>query len=159
MTNHLSGALDRNFQRWPVMGIYLWPNSWFYAASANHDEVMSYMKDWIRNRSEWLDANIPGEAIECERFEPPYQGIVTGIESASNTSFKVFPNPATSILFIEGIRTVSEVKILNMLGKSVFKQNPNADKVSIDISAIPRGIYILSIKYENGLEIKKIRIR
>lgn len=161
MANYLSGARARNFQRWPVMGIYVWPNSWFYAASSSHDEVMDYMKGWIEDRSIWLDSNIPGVVQDCERYKPPYPGLVTGIEGSiySRNSFNVYPNPARNVLFIEGNQSIKEVVIINMLGQTVYRENFSSNLVTIDVSSISqKGIYLLSVKTDHAVEIRKIRL-
>lgn len=47
------GPQQRNFQRWPVIGVYVWPN-YFYKANSFDAEV-SWLKDWINQRMGYLD--------------------------------------------------------------------------------------------------------
>ena len=60
MIDHTAGRLQqaqrRNFQRWPLWNKYVWPNPRPYAAS--YDEAVSRLKEWLRKRGEWMDANI-----------------------------------------------------------------------------------------------------
>lgn len=56
-----TGAVDRNFLRWPVLGVYVWPNPWPYATT--HEEAIQQLKTWIANRIAWMDANITGEPL------------------------------------------------------------------------------------------------
>jgi len=59
-----SGAQQRNFEQWPVLGVYLWPN--FYVGPNYNSEVI-WLKSWIDDRLEWMDNNIPEfEVIEEE---------------------------------------------------------------------------------------------
>ena len=51
--NTKSGAA--NFDRWPVLGTYIWPNN--YIGASYQDEI-NYLKNWISNRLLWLDENI-----------------------------------------------------------------------------------------------------
>lgn len=52
----LQQAQRRNFQRWPLWNKYVWPNPRPYAGS--YDEAVSRLKEWLRKRGEWMDANI-----------------------------------------------------------------------------------------------------
>jgi hypothetical protein len=47
----LSDAHKRNFTRFPVLGIYVWPN--YYVASTYLDEL-AFMKNWISDRLDWI---------------------------------------------------------------------------------------------------------
>jgi hypothetical protein len=58
LTQSLDEAVKRNFEKWPVLGHYVWPN--YYVASVYPDEIF-WMKNWIRNRLFWLDSNLPGK--------------------------------------------------------------------------------------------------
>jgi hypothetical protein len=56
----LSESQVRNYQRWPILGTYVWPN-WFIGQS--YADEINWMKNWIRNRLLWIDGQL-GEAIE-----------------------------------------------------------------------------------------------
>jgi hypothetical protein len=65
----------------------------------------------------------------------------------SNEKFRLYPNPATSTLFIENYSQIEKLTILDLQGK-VVGTYINAQN-GIDISALPSGLYLLSIE-ENG---------
>ena len=44
-----------NFTRWPILGEWVWPN--FFAGQTYNEEV-DYLKDWVLNRTAWLDEQI-----------------------------------------------------------------------------------------------------
>jgi hypothetical protein len=50
-----SGSLDKNFETWPVLGTYIWPNNY---VGSSHDEEIGYLTNWISDRLAWLDAQI-----------------------------------------------------------------------------------------------------
>lgn len=52
----LDSAQRRNFERWPVLGSYVWPNPRPYATS--YSEEVRQLKTWFAKRIEWMDANI-----------------------------------------------------------------------------------------------------
>jgi hypothetical protein len=54
---------QRNFERWPVLGQYVWPN--FYVGPTYQTEV-NWLKQWITARLEWLDVHILGLVLSTE---------------------------------------------------------------------------------------------
>ena len=51
---------ERNFQRWSILGEYVWPN---YFVGETHAQELDYLENWLLSRLDWLDSNIPGS---CE---------------------------------------------------------------------------------------------
>ena len=57
LAQHLDDASDRNFQRWDILGTYVWPN--FYVGNTYQDEI-GFLKNWIEFRLVWIDNNLLG---------------------------------------------------------------------------------------------------
>lgn len=53
----LNDAQTRNFQKWSILGTYVWPN--FYVGNTYQDEI-TFLKNWISDRLLWMDNNMPG---------------------------------------------------------------------------------------------------
>ena len=53
---YLDDAQQRNFQRWDILGSYVWPN--YYVGDTYQDEIY-FLKSWISDRLIWMDENIP----------------------------------------------------------------------------------------------------
>ncbi|MBN2312276.1 MAG: CotH kinase family protein [Sedimentisphaerales bacterium] len=54
----LDEAQVRNFERWRILGSYVWPN-WFIADT--YDEEINWMKGWLEDRLTWMDSQIATE--------------------------------------------------------------------------------------------------
>ena len=54
----LGEAQVRNFDRWNILGTYVWPN-WFIART--YQEEINWMKGWLDDRLTWMDAQIATE--------------------------------------------------------------------------------------------------
>jgi len=52
-----SVAANNNFIRWPVLGIYIWPNNF---VGNTYQQELGYMTDWIEDRLQWMDTEIEG---------------------------------------------------------------------------------------------------
>jgi spore coat protein CotH len=51
----LAGEQKRNFVRWPIMGIYVWPNPPELVAAATYAGQAAALRDWMKRRFAWLD--------------------------------------------------------------------------------------------------------
>ena len=52
----LAEAQQRNFQRWPILGTYVWPN-WYIGQT--YDQEVAWMRQWLVGRIGWIDAQWP----------------------------------------------------------------------------------------------------
>ncbi|MFY0601970.1 MAG: CotH kinase family protein [Cyclobacteriaceae bacterium] len=172
VANQIDDAQQRNFERWPVMGIYLWPNSSFYANSNSHQEVMGHMKNWLEARLNWLDQNMPGSAQHCETYEnetslplvadgeaeEPIVEPTLGI-SDSYSNVLIFPNPSSGYLFVESGVSIDKVELFSLSGKKMLVTEGNAKVIRINFdSSIIDGIYFIHVYTQEGTSINKIRI-
>ena len=53
--NNETDIVKRNFDKWKIFGIYIWPNS--FIGNSYYEEV-DFLKNWIKNRTSWLDESI-----------------------------------------------------------------------------------------------------
>jgi PKD repeat protein len=79
--------------------------------------------------------------------------------NSSNTSeIDVYPIPASDNITIDAQNmAVSEIEIINSLGKTVIYNNAGLQK--IDVSHLPKGLYFIKVKSKNSTSIKKINIQ
>ena len=69
----------------------------------------------------------------------------------------VYPNPATNDLTIGvlGLQTTNfYLRIYDVVGSLVLEKNFN-NKTSIDVSAFPRGVYVVEVRTEKGIAVQK----
>ena len=75
-----------------------------------------------------------------------------------SSSFKVFPNPASNELKVNSNSEKNYISFYDITGKLLFSKEFNLSSISINISDLSKGIYILRIENELGLFNKKILI-
>jgi hypothetical protein len=112
--NLLKDAQKRNFEKFNVLHSYVWPN--YYIGGSYQNEV-SYLKTWINNRINWLDARI--DAIKAS--------FPNGVEELACKEYKAlaYPNPFKENFTVEfEINTGSNVAVLirNMMGQTVTEK-------------------------------------
>jgi spore coat protein CotH len=52
-----AGAIKENFDRWPVLGTYIWPNDF---VGNNYVEENTFLRGWLSERLQWMDGAIQG---------------------------------------------------------------------------------------------------
>lgn len=77
-------------------------------------------------------------------------------DNLANTSFSLYPNPATTTFYINSNKNVA-VKIFDLTGKVVKTQLYNTS--GIDVSNLEKGIYIVEINSENKKQISKLIVK
>ncbi len=140
----LDAAQERNFQRWPVLGEYVWPN---YYVGETFEQEVTWLKDWVVARLQWLDTYLPG--------------IVTAVPERLTVTVhpRVFPNPFQESLTLE--YTLERpgqvsVELVDITGRSVgvYSQGylgPGHYRLILDTSDYPAGMYHYGFFF-NGTE-------
>lgn len=63
---------------------------------------------------------------------------------------KLYPNPASSILTIESIDQMGEIRMYDHLGKLCWQRNANSKKIEVAVSQLSKGIYEVAIQDATG---------
>lgn len=131
----LEESRQRNFQRWPVIGQYVWPN--YYVGQTYEDEI-NYLKNWLTSRLVWMDYQLITD-VEKEKSE------------ISINDFKLlqnYPNPFNSNTRISYIISGNlnspqkvTLKIYDVLGREITTliddyQTDGYHSVNFDVETI-----------------------
>jgi len=61
IVDYIYEAQERNYERWPILGEYVWPNyNW---QDNDYDDEVEFFETWFYNRLNWIDNNIPGTLL------------------------------------------------------------------------------------------------
>jgi len=124
---------ERNYAKWPILGIYIWPNHFI---GTSYQEEIYYMEDWITQRLDWMDENMPGICFPV------------AVEEPTNQALSIYPNPATqsiTLQFPESKSSLDRVTITNLSGIQFLSQQVNGNQSILDISQLPPGIYVATL--------------
>ncbi|MFH0893938.1 MAG: T9SS type A sorting domain-containing protein [Bacteroidota bacterium] len=67
----------------------------------------------------------------------------------------VYPNPVTDNILIITTTDLATIRILNIHGQLMKTISSNTNKTSVDISAFPSGLYLVEVKTNTGIEVRK----
>ncbi|MGD0712153.1 MAG: T9SS type A sorting domain-containing protein, partial [Bacteroidales bacterium] len=89
-------------------------------------------------------------------------GVTTGIneppQNIENNSLTVTPNPTNDNITVNtgDLRsTINDIRIYDIVGNMVFEKNMADYKASIDVSALPGGVYVVEVKTEKGVSVRR----
>ena len=95
--------------------------------------------------------------IKTTLDENENEGDTTNVISNYESRFMVYPNPANDILFINAEVEINEVTIYDVYGRQQDnKTTRQQDMISIDLSKLNAGIYIIKINSKEGNIVKRI---
>jgi M6 family metalloprotease-like protein len=94
---------------------------------------------------------------ETELSNTVYLGPSVGIEETTtqDETLVVYPNPVSDQLTLQG-EGIQYVRLITVTGACVFEKSVKHDAFGIDMTALPQGLYFLSIQTEEGMSVKKV---
>ena len=107
LQSHIGEAADRNFERWPTLGQYVWPN--YYIGQTYQDEI-DYLRNWIITRMDWMDSELL--SIQTEMCLIPEQFSMNPL----------YPNPfnrSVSIRYDIPLDSKIKLNVFNINGKHI----------------------------------------
>jgi hypothetical protein len=144
VTTYLNEAQKRHYTRWDILGENVGAPEVGYIPTTFNTE-MGKFKDWIETRLSWLDSNMPGNA----------NGPL-GLGDQREITLRLFPNPASDLVYIESDQAIVRIEILQVSGaRMILNQDINAFSSGINVSALPSGLYLIQIVLESGERISR----
>ena len=87
--------------------------------------------------------------------------IVEGLNEEELLAEKIliYPNPTKDQVNILLPKQAKSIIISNLSGQTIFRTSPDKLRIQIDVDSFPKGIYLLSFKFENATVFKKVVIQ
>jgi len=80
---------------------------------------------------------------------------VDSVGEIIDNMFNVYPNPVQTNLYIAGESPITSCKIYNVSGEMVCVQNGNSTDMIINVEALPEGMYIIRVEYDNKTYVRR----
>lgn len=159
----ISEAGSRNFQKWTDLfnpAVYVWPNKNRFT---NYNDELVYFKNWIGQRYNWMNANLPSEYSDIEWKQPGKRWLIYqpgktiklplnlfyGTHKNVTTLSFVSKDPSIAFSFSSDSLSITSSK----LGEFVFKALAKKGTTVVSISPEYRINLATDIKEENSLPI------
>jgi hypothetical protein len=138
IATYLDESQQRNFQRWPILGTYVWPNN--FVGITYYQEV-GYLKSWLTDRLTWMDNNMFGSCNDL------------GIADEDKFVASLIPNPAKETVQISFNDEMKDgtLYLSENTGKIVKKViDINTKNIQIDLNDLESGIYFYTVRNGSG---------
>lgn len=67
----------------------------------------------------------------------------TSVQNHAVATLKVYPVPATTEIFVDGLEIGSKLEVMNILGSTVWSAEVTAEQMRIEVSTFDNGIYMI----------------
>lgn len=152
MAQELDEAQRRNFQRWPILGQYVWPNDFI---GQTYSEEVNHLKEWIAFRILWIDARIPGNPTSVAEIANRFPADFVLAQNYPNPF-----NPTTTIPFYLPRSGQVALKIFDVSGSEVAtlveRELPSGwHNIQFDAARFASGVYFYKLQAGSFLARKK----
>jgi len=79
----------------------------------------------------------------------------TWVNTVAEANISIYPNPAQNHLTIKGLVSNSLVTVFSIGGEKMMGVKNQSDNLTLDVSTLKNGIYIIRIRAESGVLNKK----
>jgi len=80
-----------------------------------------------------------------------YKGTALSADTFEKASFTIYPNPSNGIVNLSSDSVIENVKIYNTLGQIVVSETSTSNEVSLNVSDLSSGVYVVTAQVGNEL--------
>jgi hypothetical protein len=146
--NQIAPTVGRNFNKWPILGVYVWPNP--RPVPASWEGEVAELKSWLSRRLSFLDfAWALPSGVDPVQTED--QKLVIAPNTISADDIKVLLPKAYQDVNLQ-------LEIYNMSGQLVAKESnkSNGKEIKSTLAAnLNQGLYLLKVKKNDEYQIAK----
>ena len=150
----LDEAQARNFQRWPVLGEFVWPNVDGYENRTTYASEVAYIKQWLIDRGDALNAAFPVDAAEAPEHTSSLQLSALG------------PNPVRALSRISVTLSEPQTVLLDVYdvrGRRVARLHDGALPIgstafTVDTRSMSAGLYLVRAAGETSWATQRLTV-
>jgi hypothetical protein len=142
---HLNEAQQRNFQRWDILGKYIWRSTAGADVRNTYQKEVDNLKQFLTNRLGWMDSQL--KLVITDVADEPHNG----------QALRIAPNPfsgKTTLYYNHQQGETVIVGIFDALGKqagSFTSYDTNGDgEIAIDVTGLNPGLYHCMLRTSDG---------
>lgn len=101
-----------------------------------------------------LNINFQIDSVVTKTSPPPPP--VRSIQGENESHLRIYPNPVTTEFKVEASSEISQVEILDVIGRVVMIQPVQAKEDVINVEKLPHGLYTVKCIFREGIAVQKI---
>lgn len=133
--NELKQPQKRNFERWPILGQYVWPSPAPIASSWEGE--VEELRQWLKNRLDWLDNNLP-KPMALLPSEPTQEMEITAL-----------PNP-----FLDEVSV--KITVPKSMQATIYVRDALGRIISEKSAALTEGTTIISLDFRDKVQVNNV---
>ena len=114
----------------------------YYSAQAPDSAYIQF------SASKDLGAPVAGSFLKIDDLA--FTGFVGVEEPQVQSQFMVFPSPVSGILNIVADQRITELKVMDMTGRTILEHRPGTERFNLDVSNLNKGSYIVRVRMADG---------
>lgn len=131
--------------------------TWWSTTESPYDTTMSYRRILHYSYDQldrYFNPKSSGFSVRCVCDST----VSTSIKAIDmENRFHIYPNPATDNVYIINTDSkIEKVQIYNIIGSCVLQREINNDKNEINVSTLPKGLYVIKITGDNWTTDRKL---
>lgn len=139
----LDKAQQRNFNKWPILSEYVWPN---YYVGGSYQAEVDYLKNWIDRRLQFLDKE--------------WSSVDSIQEETSLIGVTIEPNPAVNLVVIkfkEKLPRDLKIRFYSADGAMLISKlvKTTESDIQVDVQEWPRGMTMIHLESNGEIEVHK----
>ena len=131
-------------------------NLWLYKGAIEFKYFLVYDSTASWDHGEWngnpnrTDSIVGADTLNSVWGDLGFTGIP--INNAVQPSFRIYPNPVHSVLYIDNLENANRIEIFNVVGQRVrVIRNVTGQRLTIQTGDLNNGIYVVAAFGENGV--------
>ncbi|WP_417607970.1 T9SS type A sorting domain-containing protein [Owenweeksia hongkongensis] len=143
-------CLNHNLATLRWSGSYL-PDADFYWYDCNNDSIVEVGQIGQRDFYPAYNGNfaVIVEHGACMDTSVCYSVQGVGLEEEILIEVDVYPNPTSHVLNLENLTQKGTITLYNLSGKLLLQKAFKGESAQLDLSSLPKGVYLLELKSEN----------
>lgn len=140
----LQEASERNFDRWNILGSYVWPNAFI---GNTYEQEINFLRSWLRTRLTWMDHNLELVTTTTEPL----------VITTAYTLSQAYPNPVsdrTSLDLAVYVPQHVHVEAYDVLGQQIAQvfsgwiEEGSVHTLTFSFAGLAPGLYFLRVTGE-----------
>ncbi len=137
----LDEGQQRNFIKWPILGIYVWPNP--QPIPATYAGEIDALKSYLNSRLAWLDQNMPGYCNPTSMEE----------KNTEKVKLTLYPSPANESVTIKTTQIFDsplQISLIDLTGSVVATFEGSKYRIAegsyeLNVQHLPAGLWLLKL--------------
>ena len=153
---YLNEAQQRNFVKWPVLGVFIWRESKGYQDRNTYQKEIDYLKSFLTARLEWIDTQLLNTSnVATEPHAHP-------VDFSLTQNYPNPFNPGTKITYTLKSSSIVRLSVYDLLGREtavlVNDERKAAGKYEVTFNStnVSSGIYFYRLQTDNFVKTNKM---